>query len=135
MTFFEAVAKCYRKYFKFKGRASKSEFWWFVLVSFLFAWPLRLAETGEGTWYSILTLIYFLLTLSIIVPLMAVWTRRMHDVGRSGLTWLFLLIPIVGLLLLVRWTTKDGDMEANRYGEPDNDPFVTSIKKEKSNLE
>lgn len=135
MTFFEAVAKCYRKYFKFKGRASKSEFWWFVLVSFLFAWPLRLAETGVGTWYSILTLIYFLLTLSIIVPLMAVWTRRMHDVGRSGLTWLFVLIPFIGLLLLFRWTTKDGDMEANRYGEPDNDPFVTSIKKEKSNQE
>ena len=59
----------------------------------------------------------------------------MHEVGRSGLTWLFVLIPLVGLLLLFRWTTKDGDMEANRYGEPDNDPFVTSIRKEKSNQE
>ena len=129
MTFFEAVTKCYRKYFTFKGRASKSEYWWFVLVSFLFAWPLFLAEIGEGTWYSILTMIYFLLTLSIFAPLMAVWTRRMHDIGKSGFTWLFILIPIVGALLLLRWATKDGDTEANQYGEPDNEPFVASVKK------
>lgn len=133
MTFFEAVTKCYRRYFTFKGRASKSEYWWFVLVSFLFAWPLFLAEIGEGTWYSILTMIYFLLTLSIIAPLMAVWTRRMHDIGRSGFTWLFIFIPIAGVLLLFRWSTKDGDLEANKYGEPDNDPFIPSVKKAKAN--
>jgi uncharacterized membrane protein YhaH (DUF805 family) len=134
MTFFEAVGKCYRKYFIFKGRASKSEYWWFVVVAFLFAWPLLLSETKEGSWYSFLSFVYFMLTLSVLSPLMAVWTRRMHDVGKSGWTWLFIFIPIVGFVLLFRWTTKDGDAGANKYGDPDNEPFSTAIVK-KSGIE
>ncbi len=31
MTFFNSIMTCYKKSFDFKGRASKSEYWWFVL--------------------------------------------------------------------------------------------------------
>jgi uncharacterized membrane protein YhaH (DUF805 family) len=109
MTFFEAVAKCYRKYFVFKGRASRAEYWWIFVAAFLFAWPLLLAETSEGTWFTILSFVYFILTLS---------------VGKSGWSWLFIFIPVVGFILLMRWTTKEGSLEANKYGEPDNHPYV-----------
>ena len=102
MTFFEAVAKCYRKYFVFKGRASRAEYWWIFVAFFLFAWPLLLAETSEGTWFTILSFVYFMLTLSVIMPLLATWTRRMHDVGKSGWSWLFIFIPVVGFILLMR---------------------------------
>lgn len=130
MTFFEAVGKCYRKYFVFKGRAPKSEYWWFVTLTFLFAWPLLLSETKEGSWYSFLSFVYFMLTLSVLAPLLAVWTRRMHDVGKSGWTWLFIFIPVVGFILLFRWATKDGDIEANKYGDPDNNPYsMNKVKK------
>ena len=133
MTFFEAVGKCYRKYFVFKGRAPKSEYWWFLALAFLFAWPLLLSETKEGSWYSFLSFIYFMLTLSVLTPLLAVWTRRMHDVGKSGWTWLFIFIPIVGFILLFRWATKDGDLSANKYGNPDNEPFsLNNAKKAES---
>lgn len=124
MTFFEAVAKCYRKYFTFKGRASRSEYWWCFVAAFLFAWPLLLAETKEGTWFTILSFVYFMLTLSVVMPLLSAWTRRMHDVGKSGWSWLFILIPVVGVILVLRWTTKEGSPEANKYGEPDNYPYV-----------
>lgn len=124
MTFFEAVAKCYRKYFTFKGRASRSEYWWCFVAAFLFAWPLLLAETKEETWFTILSFIYFMLTLSVVMPLLSAWTRRMHDVGKSGWSWLFILIPVVGVILVLRWTTKEGSPEANKYGEPDNHPYV-----------
>lgn len=124
MTFFEAVAKCYRKYFVFKGRASRAEYWWCFAAAFLFAWPLRLAETEEGNWFAILSFIYFILTLSVAMPLLAAWTRRMHDVGKSGWSWLFVFVPIVGWILLLRWTTKEGSPVANKYGEPDNHPYV-----------
>jgi uncharacterized membrane protein YhaH (DUF805 family) len=124
MTFFEAVAKCYRKYFTFKGRASRSEYWWCFVAAFLFAWPLLLAETKEGTWFTILSFIYFMLTLSVVMPLLSAWTRRMHDVGKSGWSWLFILIPVVGVILVLRWTTKEGSPEANKYGEPDDHPYV-----------
>lgn len=124
MTFFEAVAKCYRKYFVFKGRASRAEYWWIFVAAFLFAWPLLLAETSEGTWFTILSFVYFLLTVSVVMPLLAAWTRRMHDVGKSGWTWFYIFIPVIGLILLMRWTTKEGSSEANKYGEPDNNPYV-----------
>jgi uncharacterized membrane protein YhaH (DUF805 family) len=124
MTFFEAVSKCYRKYFVFKGRASRSEYWWCFLAAFLFAWPLLLSETSEGSWYAILSFIYFILTFSIFMPLLSAWTRRMHDVDRSGWNWLFIFAPIFGWILLFRWTTKEGSPVANKYGEPDNHPYV-----------
>ena len=108
MTFFESVGKCYRKFFVFKGRASKSEFWWFYLLAFLFAWPLLLAETDKRSWASILSIIYFLLSLSVAFPLAAVWTRRMHDVGKSGWVIFLIILPIIGVILLLRWATKDG---------------------------
>lgn len=127
MTFFESVGKCYRKYFVFSGRASKREYWWFALLGFLFAWPLLLTEVDIGFWYlsfgnetSILNFVYFILTVSVLIPGAAVWCRRMHDVNRSGWSWLFIFIPIVGAILILRWLTKEGDIDKNRFGEPDN---------------
>lgn len=128
MTFFEAVAKCYRKYLVFSGRASKREYWWFVLLTFLFVWPLFLAEIGTGTWYGFLSFVYFMLTISTVLPLAAVWTRRMHDVGKSAWNGFFFLIPIIGFFLLLRWLTKDGDVGNNKYGAPDNHAFVIKRK-------
>ena len=126
MTFFEAAGKCYRKYFVFSGRASKSEYWWFALLGFLFAWPLMLTEVEIGFWYfnlgtntSILNFIYFLLTVSIIIPGAAVWTRRMHDINRSGWSWLYVLIPVVGFIMILRWLTRIGDSSENRFGPPE----------------
>lgn len=131
MTFFESVGKCYRKYFVFSGRASKREYWWFALLGFLFAWPLLLTEVDIGFWYlsfgndtSILNFVYFILTVSVLIPGAAVWCRRMHDVNRSGWSWLFIFIPIVGAILILRWLTKEGDIDKNRFGEPDNFSFA-----------
>jgi uncharacterized membrane protein YhaH (DUF805 family) len=129
MTFFEAIAKCYRKYIVYKGRAPKSEYWWFLALTFLFAWPLLLAEIGSGSWYSFLTFVYFLLTLSTALPLSSVWVRRMHDVGKSAWHGFYFFIPVVGFFMTLRWLTKDGDQGSNKYGEPDNYPFVVAQKK------
>ena len=130
MTFYEAISKCYRKYFNFKGRAGKKEFWSFVLLIILFAWPLLLTELKNGTWYHILNIFYFVLTVTAIIPLMAAFTRRMHDVGKSGWVWTFIFIPIIGFFLLLRWTTKVGKPEPNQYGEPDNIGVYEMLKKE-----
>jgi uncharacterized membrane protein YhaH (DUF805 family) len=123
MTFFEAIAKCYRRYFVFKGRAPKSEFWWFYLLAFLFAWPLVIAP-----WASIYSFIYFILTLSVLFPFAAVWTRRMHDIGKAGWNIFFIFLPVIGWMMILRWTMKAGDEESNKYGAPDNHPFVVPKK-------
>ena len=128
MSFFEAVGKCYRKYFVFKGRAPKSEFWWFFLLLFLFAWPLFLAELETGSWAGFLSLIYFLLTMSAVFPYLAVFVRRLHDVGKSAWNILFMFIPAIGAIVILRWLMKHGDPESNKYGEPDNLPFRKKVK-------
>lgn len=133
MTFFEAVGKCYRKYLVFRGRASKREFWWFYLLLLLFAWPLFLAEIDSGTWAGLLSLFYFLLTFSAVLPFLAVFVRRLHDVGRSAWSVLIILIPVIGILILLIWLIKKGDSGANNFGEPDNLPFVLVKKPTETN--
>lgn len=121
----QAVFKCLRKYAKFNGRASRSEFWWFTLLTLLFEWPLLLTYGGDRV-TRLLGLFYFTLTLLVLLPHAAVWTRRMHDVGKRGWSWLFIFIPIIGWFLIIRRLTKPGDPNPNKFGDPDNGPKTTS---------
>ena len=69
MTFSESVSTCFRKYATFEGRASRSEYWWFVLFSaVLGAIPALDAIAG----------------IVLFIPGMAVCCRRLHDRGKSG---------------------------------------------------
>ena len=97
-------------YANFKGRASRQEYWMFVLFNFIFLIALSFIEVFLfGLYSSILSNIY---TLAILVPSIAVGVRRMHDTGKSG--W-FLLIPIYNLILAV----TSGESGENQYGSPD----------------
>lgn len=69
-----------------------------------------------------------MLTISTALPLAAVWTRRMHDVGKSAWHGFYFFIPVVGFFLTLRWLTKDGDTGRNKYGTPDNHSFVVNKK-------
>jgi uncharacterized membrane protein YhaH (DUF805 family) len=55
-------------------------------------------------------------SLATIVPSLAVTWRRLHDVGRSGNYFFFILIPIAGIIMLLIQLTKDSEPEANEYG-------------------
>ena len=61
--------------------------------------------------------------------------RRLHDTGNSAWSILIVLIPIIGFLILLRRLTKVGDPGSNKYGEPDNLPFVLAKKKIESEKE
>jgi len=121
MTMLQAVGKCLRKYAKFEGRASRSEFWWFTLLAFLCEWPLLLTYGGDRT-TRFLGFIYFTLTLLVLIPHAAVWTRRMHDVDKRGWSWLWIFIPLVGWFIIFRRLVRSGNPDANRFGDPDNGP-------------
>ena len=97
-------------YANFKGRASREEYWMFVLFNFIFLIALSFIEgLLFGLYSSILSNIYYL---AVLVPTIAVAVRRMHDTGKSG--W-FLLIPIYNLILAV----TSGESGENQYGAPD----------------
>ncbi len=108
MTFSESIAVCFSKYGTFKGRASRSEFWWFYLFTILVSWGALLVDPTE-----IISTIFGLI---IIVPWLAVSARRLHDRNLSG-WWQLLSLTIIGILLLIIWWTQDGLKADNEHGK------------------
>ncbi|MEN9965703.1 MAG: hypothetical protein RJA60_700 [Actinomycetota bacterium] len=123
MSFFDAIKSYFKNYATFKGRARRSEFWFTVLFTFLVSaalsiifpgptemvWDMEVEQTSaaENLW-----------SLATLVPSLAVTWRRLHDVGRSGKYFFFILIPIAGIIMLLIELTKDSQAGANAYGEP-----------------
>ena len=104
MTFGESISICFKKYASFDGRASRSEYWWFVLFTFLVSMGTGIiSETLSG-----------LFSLAVLLPSLAVGARRLHDTDRSGWFLLLWFIPVLGWIVLVIWAIQEGK-EPNRY--------------------
>ena len=104
MTFGESISTCFSKYADFYGRAAKPEFWWWMLFIFL-------ASAGTGMISPVLS---SLLSLATLLPCLAVTSRRLHDVGRSGWWQLVALVPLIGWIVLIYWCVQDAK-EPNAY--------------------
>jgi uncharacterized membrane protein YhaH (DUF805 family) len=102
----EAVRNAFQQYASARGRASRAEYWWWVL--FNAAIQLLL---GDGP-------LAALAVLALIVPSIAVLVRRLHDLDRSAWSLLVALIPAVGLVILVVALALPGTSGSNRYGPP-----------------
>lgn len=73
------------------------------------------ASSYDTIFYSVVG-ICLVVMLVLLIPMLAVWVRRLHDVGKSGhMLWLFLLCGIGGLIPLVM-AIPDGKPEPNQYG-------------------
>jgi uncharacterized membrane protein YhaH (DUF805 family) len=107
MTFGQSISTCFAKYATFKGRASRSEFWWFILFSVL-------VQAACGILSDKLSA---LASLALLLPTLAVGARRAHDIDRSGWWQLLNFLPIIGWLVLLYWYCQRGEDAANRFGE------------------
>ena len=101
--------KVLQNYATFKGRASRSEHWYFVLFNIIFSIVLSYVSGVVN-----LPILYTIYSLALLIPSIAVAVRRMHDVGKSG--W-FILIPIYDLIL----ACTQGVKGENEYGTEPND--------------
>ncbi len=90
MTFFEAIRVCLIKYAEFNGRASRAEYWWFTLFVTLVTSALTYLSESVATVFLI----------AMLLPLLAVGTRRLQDIGKSGWWQLFMLVPVGGIILV-----------------------------------
>lgn len=114
--------KVLKQYADFNGRARRKEYWMFALFNLIITVGLGVVAGIIRT--PILGTLY---TLAVLVPGLAVSVRRLHDIGKSGWTLLFGLIPIVGAILLIVWAASEGTSGNNPYG-PDpkeGEPGVT----------
>src|SRR5262245_45067058 len=73
-------AHCFRHYAQFNGRASRAEYWWFYAVITPTGWVLHLLDVYASTLWSILSWGWML---AVLVPHLAVLSRRLHDSGHS----------------------------------------------------
>lgn len=100
-----------KQFATFSGRARRKEFWYFVLVYF---------------WLELAVIIVFapllpLVQLTLLLPLLAVTVRRLHDRGHSGWWVLISFVPF-GILGLTVVLALKGDEGTNDYGtDPIND--------------
>ena len=88
VSFPEAIQRGLQNFWTFDRRATRAEFWWWILFVNLLCAPLYVIPLA-GAGFS------FLLSF----PTMAVTTRRLHDIGRTG--WWQVLIVAPALICLV----------------------------------
>ena len=108
MNFVESIQTCYKKFFDFSGRASKSEYWWFQLYNAII-YVLTFVFQGD------LTLLFSILIIVNIIPIWAAAVRRVHDSDKSGWMVLISVIPLIGLYVIVL-LLQDGSKGKNRFG-------------------
>jgi uncharacterized membrane protein YhaH (DUF805 family) len=111
MGFQEAVSTCFSKYVDFEGRASRPEYWFWVLFVFVVGLVLRLIGLLAFGGFVLSGLFH----LAVLLPGLAVAARRLHDVDRSGWFLLLAFIPIVGWLVLLYFMVQPGTPGPNRY--------------------
>ena len=118
MDFQTSIKTCFNKYADFSGRALRSEFWWFVVFSLLggivtvIIDVMILGYSVES--YGPINLIF---TVALILPGIAVTTRRLHDINKSG-WWQLIELTIIGILLIIIWNATEGEKKKNKYGPP-----------------
>lgn len=127
--FSDAVKVCFSKYAQFKGRATRQEFWWFVLFlalgtgvvmigALVLLTVLELATAHpffDDSRFGVFVLVlWFIFVLS---PLLAVAARRLHDSGWSGWWLLLTFVPYVVWVLIVPLAMPSKPTD-NAYGPP-----------------
>ena len=125
-----------KDYAGFRGRALRREYWMFVLVNAIIGCALvvigkltkmpdgptfgiGMSRNGLGVWgIGVFSdpVLFQAYALATFLPFLAVEVRRLHDTGRTGLWWLFGLVPVLGWIVLVVFCSADGAAGANRYG-------------------
>jgi uncharacterized membrane protein YhaH (DUF805 family) len=100
--------KCVLKnYINFNGRARRKEFWMFTVANAAISIVIGLLNA---------TTLSYLFSLALLLPSLAVWTRRLHDIGKSWQWLLLLIIPLIGWIILIVWAVREGEPDENQYG-------------------
>ena len=137
MNFKNAIKTCLKdKYANFKGRASRSEFWFFYLFLAI-GYGISISTIFISIKLFIGTFSIFVLAM--IIPGIAVTVRRLHDINKSGwfillplpfdimervlekssqvLSIVFLVISLGLYIYLLVLYCMDGDKKNNRFGK------------------
>ena len=141
ISFPKAVGRFFKKYARFDGRASRSEYWWWVLANgivFVVLYAVLFAfivATGDTTTTSSATgvqastnstspliaipgILFILWGLATLVPGLALSWRRLHDANFAGPFWFLVFVPVGGIVVFVM-TLLESKPEGQRFDQPE----------------
>jgi uncharacterized membrane protein YhaH (DUF805 family) len=101
MGFGEAIRTCFGKYAAFRGRATRSEYWFFILFCLLAGVAAAILDALMDPGGRIQP-ISGIVSLALLIPQMAVLVRRLHDTDHSG-WWVggLYLYLVLGMIVVV----------------------------------
>lgn len=109
MTLSESISSVFQHYATAKGRASRSEYWWWALsfaIAMFIVTSLRVNNIISFPLDGLLNLVC-------LCPNICVAIRRCHDSGHSG--W-WSICPVVGIIMMF----LPSDPNSNEYGATEN---------------
>ncbi|WP_313808354.1 DUF805 domain-containing protein [Flavobacterium sp.] len=113
----------FNNYATFTGRARRQEYWYFILMNVIivFAFFVPMFAFSDmnaivGPW-TIVGLSGY--AIAMILPTLALISRRLHDIGKSGWYYFVRFIPVIGPIWFLIMMCTAGDVGSNQYG---NDP-------------
>ena len=110
MTLSESILSVFENYATAKGRASRSEYWWWTLFVFIASFGAGILDGLIGS--DSINIFANIVSLVVFLPNLCVAIRRCHDSGHSG--W-WVICPIVGLIMMF----LPSDPHENEYGMPE----------------
>lgn len=138
VSFPEAVKMFFQRYTDFQGRSRRSEYWWVALFNVIIGavvGGLAVALGGDfesGNMNPIGMVLFGVLGLyflAVIIPSIALFVRRLHDINQTG--WIYLgivvasFIPVIGLLASIASIVIaciPGTAGPNKYGPDPKNP-------------
>ncbi len=136
----DAIRVCLKeKYASFEGRATRAEYWYYVLFYTLIMIPIYALLIGgnividEAEYYSsyyncyrthdealaigiIMIIVACISILAFLLPGIAATVRRLHDTGKSGWWYFINFVPYVGGIVLLIFTILESEPKDNEYG-------------------
>lgn len=95
--FTKEYVEMWKRWSDFNGRSNVREYWMPVLVNFI----VGLILAGLGRVFNIFNTVDYLYGIAILVPFLALAIRRMHDIGKTGFSLLWVFLPIIGWIYLI----------------------------------
>jgi uncharacterized membrane protein YhaH (DUF805 family) len=100
------------RYARFSGRASRAEYWWFAIATFVISLVFTVIDDVAGSEIGLLGIVF---NLGVLIPTISVTVRRLHDTGRTG--W-WILLPIVSGAIFGSFVIRESLAETFDAREP-----------------
>jgi uncharacterized membrane protein YhaH (DUF805 family) len=137
ISFGGALRRFFQKYADFSGRASRSEFWWVILAYGIVFFVLNIISSAAGGLGSVMasqsgtlertspsvggvivSVIEGIVFLAIVVPLLAIYWRRLHDANLAGPFWFLNFIPFLGGIAVLVMVILGSNPAGQRFDRP-----------------